>query len=161
MNENDSLSFAFFDTVQSAEGKLGRYYVAINGKVSQVAVRDDIKTVWDIIVADGRPIYLASLTGLSSPVVVDGDSMTSLTLPSGSTLISCRLINSEHGISANGVCRTSSGMLYDIVWVNNVLLATFPTGKTMTSLMVSEGGAFGVMNPTGKGQGLIYRCGEP
>ena len=161
INENDDLSFAFFDTVQNAEGDSGRYYISMNGKVSQVAVRDDIKMVWDITVSNGRPVYLATLVGLSSPVIVDGNSMISLTLPSGSTLISCRLIASEQGVCANGVCRTGSGPLYDIVWMNNTILATFPTGKTVTSLRVNEGGVFGVMNPTGKGQGLIYRCGEP
>lgn len=159
-HENDNLSFAFYDTVRNAEGESGRYYMSVNGKVSQVAVRDDIKTVWDIVACNGRAVYLASLVGLASPVIVDGDSIMSLNLPSGSSLISCRLINTELGLAANGVCRNAGGVLYDVVWLDNKIHTTFPTGKTMASLKIYGGAVYGVMNPSGKGQGQIYRCGE-
>lgn len=159
-NENDNLCFAFSDTVLNAEGEAGRYYLAVNGKVSQVAVRDDIKTVWDVAVCNGNPVYLASLVGLASPVIVDGETIISLNLPSGSSLISCRLINTEGEFWVNGVCRNSNGVLYDVVWSDNEIQTTFPTGKTMASLKVVGGEVYGVMNPSGKGQGQIYRCGE-
>ena len=159
-NENDNLSFAFLDIVRNAGGEAARYYLAVNGKVSQVAVRDDIKTVWDIIMSDGRTIYLATLVGLASPVIVDGESIISLNLPSGSSLVSCRLINTEGRFWVNGVCRNSNGMLYDVIWSDNEIHTTFPAGKTMVSLKMNGGEVYGVMNPSGKGQGQIYRCGE-
>lgn len=161
VNDRDSLCFAFCEQVISSGKSSYRYYASVNGKVSQVAVREDIKTVWDILVGRDRIIYVASLVGVGTPVVVDGDSMIQLSLPAGMSLVSCKVFNVGTSIGVEGICRFRNGVHCEIVWLDGERLCVF-IGKGNISAVKAYGeGVFFVMNPPDRDTaGSIYRSGE-
>lgn len=161
INDSDSLCFAFCEHIKTSDGsKIGRYYSSVNGRVHQVAVREDIKTVWDVLAANDGAIYLASLTGASLPVVFIGDSMQSLQMPLGCSLKSCRLFKLENGVGAEGLCRHSNGMWFSVIWIDGMIRASFPS-EAISSLTADGDGVCCAMNPSRSGKsGKIYRSGE-
>ena len=160
VNDHDSLCFAFYEQIKTADGVVGRYYTSVNGKVTQIAVRDDIKTVWDILTLKDRTIYLASLTGVRSPVLFDGDAMINLPVPTGYYMVSCRLFLLEEGIGVEGLCRHNNGKCLSAIWVDGRLCASFPE-EEISSLTVDGNGVCCAMNPFRKGSaGVIYRTEE-
>ena len=74
----DGFSFAYYESIGSGETAQERYFHYYAGDVCQVAVREDIKKVWDIVLHDDKVCYLASLVGISAPVLAVGDEMNSL-----------------------------------------------------------------------------------
>lgn len=161
VNDRDNLCFAFCEQVISDGKPLYRYYASVNGKVSQVAVREDIKTVWDIFVGHGRVVYVASLVGMGAPVVVDGESMIQLSLPVGMSLVSCRVFNAGTSVGVEGICRFRNGVHCEIVWLDGKRLCVY-IGKGNISAVKAYGeGVFFVMNPPDRDTaGSIYRSGE-
>ena len=161
VNDNDSLCFAFREQIKTADGEIGRYYSSVNGKVNQIAVRDDIKSVWDILAVKDRSIYLASLTGVRSPVLFDGNAMTTLPVPTGYSLVSCRLFPAEGSIGVEGLCRHDNGRWLSAIWLDGRLCASF-TEEEITSLTVDGSGICCTVNPSRKASaGIIYRSEEP
>ena len=142
IDDDDSLCFAFCEQIKNADGLLGRYYSSINGKVSQIAVRDDIVNVWDIMVKNDKVIYLASLVGLSSPVVIDGDSMTALTMPAGASMVSCRLLDTNDKILVEGLYLLKNGVRANSLWRDGKVLTSFIKEKVISALDVYDGGVF-------------------
>lgn len=160
VNDGDSLCFAFCEHIRTSDGVIGRYYSSVNGKVSQIAVREDIKSVWDVLVTKDRTIYLASLTGVPLPVVFDGDSMQSLQMPLGCSLKSCRLFLVGNGVGAEGLCRHGNGMWFSVIWIDGMIRASFPS-EAISSLTTDGDGVCCAMNPSRSGKsGKIYRSGE-
>ena len=159
-SDGDSLCFAYYELIRNAGGNVGRYYMSVNGKVSQIALREDVKAVWDVLCHKGQVIYLASLTGVQDPVLISGESMTALQLPQGASLSACRLIPSGGNIIAEGICR-HNGDLYDALWLNGRLQTVFPKDRMVSSLDVSDNGVFCAINPTvSDSSGIIHRSGE-
>ncbi len=54
------IRFAFVEPVEAVGKTLERYYVSVDGTVSQTAVREDVKQVWDIAFYSGEVCYLSS-----------------------------------------------------------------------------------------------------
>ena len=129
--------------------------------MNQIAVRDDIKSVWDILAVKDRSIYLASLTGVRSPVLFDGNAMTTLPVPTGYSLVSCRLFPAEGSIGVEGLCRHDNGRWLSAIWLDGRLCASF-TEEEITSLTVDGSGICCTVNPSRKASaGIIYRSEEP
>ena len=157
----DSLCFAFCEQVMSTEKPLHRYYASVNGKVSQVAVREDIKDVWDILVCHDQTIYVASLVGVSSPVLVSGDSMVQLPYPAGTSLVSCRIFKAGSSTGVEGVCRLRNGTHCNMIWLDGTRLCTYIGKGDVVALQSDGDGVFFVMNPPDRNSnGSIYRSGE-
>ena len=161
VNDRDSLCFAFSEEVMSSGEPSYRYYVSAGGAVSQVAVREDIRKVWDILVGHDHVIYVASLVGLSDPVLVDGDSMIRLSLPTGTSLISCKIFKSSTSVGVEGVLRFRNGVHLNMIWLDGVKLCAFVGKGNVAALQADGNGVFFVMNPPEKNAaGSIYRSGE-
>lgn len=159
--DGDSLYFAFYETILNASGGVGRYYCAVNGKVRQVAVRDDVRTVWDVVIRNGRVIYVASLVGAQYPVLCTEGRMTYLQIPTGATLLSCRLFWVGDGLGAEGIFKNADGEIHNALWLEGYLLSSFPKQNVVSALDVYANGIFCAVNPVEpSGQGLIYRGGE-
>lgn len=156
----DSLSFAFYDTIRSADGGVDRYYAVNEGRIRQIAVRDDIRTVWDIVCQGEDVTYLASVVGVNAPVLFCGEQMTTVNIPDGAVLISSSLHSSSDRICVETLYRRGQDMLTSI-FMNGVMLKTFGKGMTISSLCLLEDGVCCVVNPADAGSsGTIYRCGE-
>ena len=101
--EDTAAVVAFAEPIVSASGTIERYYVMRGGKVSQVALREDIKKVWDVAVYNGEVYYLASLTGVAAPVLVTSQGVMTLSMPLTHSVVSCRMDILEQGICVEGV----------------------------------------------------------
>jgi hypothetical protein len=157
---DDSLCFAYFDRIQSADGPVERYYSVCEGKVTQIAVRDDIKKVWDVAAYGGDIIYLASLTGVSAPVLVSKNGMIALSMPSSLTLVSCRMNVLLDGIFVEGVL-TDGNQVQSVLWNEDSRYTLFQKGLTFSAMCKGDDVVHCTLNPaSGAGVGLIYRGGE-
>ena len=159
-HSGDSICFAFSEPVRSVEGVMERYYHVINGKVSQVAVREDVNRVWDILFFNGKVFCLLSVTGLKAPVLYCDGELTALEMSSSSSVSSCRFIASDKSLFVEGTVPASSGRTISLLWKGTRLSHSF-SGMTVSSLCSQDDGICCIaiaQNPSRKG--IIYRCGE-
>lgn len=158
--EDSTVSFAFAEPIVSAEGTVERYYLMRAGKVSQVALRDDIKRVWDVAVHAGEVYYLASLTGVSSPVLVSEHGMVTLALPSSLSLVSCRMNVLQESICVEGIL-SDGKQVQSVLWDTRRQYKVFPKGQTFAAVCHGADVVHCAMNPASdRGAGFIYRSGE-
>ena len=158
--KDDMVCIAFAEPIQSSLGTIERYYVMRSGKVFQVALRDDIKTVWDVAMYNDDIYYLASLTGVSAPVLISSQGMTTLPMPTGMTVVSCRMNILEGGICIEGVLSQGS-QVQCILWGINRQYSLFQKGLIFSALCLGEDGLHCTLNPASEEEaGLIFRAGE-
>lgn len=158
--EDSTISFAFAEPITSVAGVVERYYVMRGGKIEQVALRDDIKKVWDVVFHQGEIHYLASLTGVQGPVLVSGQQMKALSMPSSFQLISCRIAVLSDGICVEGILSDRS-QLYSVFWTSKGIYQLFPKGMTFSASCLGDDRVHYALNPaTSDAAGLIYRGGE-
>ena len=158
--EDSQAVIAFSEPITSSEGVVERHYVMRDGKVMQVAVRDDIKKVWDVSYQNGEVCYLASLAGVSTPVLVSGQKIMAMSMPAALHLVSIRMNVLSSGIYAEGVLSDQS-QLHSILWSPENRYVLFPKGATFSAVCRGEDAMHYAVNPAaGKGTGLIYRAGE-
>lgn len=158
--EDTEVSVAFAEPIVSSSGTVERYYVMRGGKVTQIALRDDIKQVWDVAVYGDEIYYLASLTGVQAPVLVSSQGMTTLQMPSSMRVVSCRMNILEGGICVEGVL-ADGNQVQSVLWGTDFQYSLFPKGMTFSALCFGEDGLHCTMNPaSGMGAGLIFRGGE-
>ena len=159
-SSGDSLNFTFCEEIRNAGGRIMRYYSVYGSKVSQIALRDDIVCVWDAMQFQDEVIYLASLTGISQPVIVAGDNLTALNMPKEADMISCSMFHAGEKSGVEGLYKTSDGARYSAIWLNGKCVETFK-GLTISALCTDGGGVFCVLNPPStSSSGIIYRAGE-
>ena len=158
--EDSTISVAFSEQIASSSGTIERYYVMTNGKVSQVALRDDIKKVWDVATYRGEVVYLASLTGVSAPVLVYKNGMMALSMPMLLTLVSCRMNVLPGGIFVEGVV-ADGNQVQSVIWDADSWFTLFQKGLTFSAVCMGDDVVHCALNPaSGTGAGLIYRGGE-
>jgi hypothetical protein len=157
----DSLAVvAFTEPISSSEGTIERHYVMRGGKVMQVAVRDDIKKVWDVTLYNGEICYLASLVGVQAPVKFLGQEMIALPMPSSVQFVSCRMNVLPSGVYVEGVLGDKEQLQY-ILWSPENKYSLFPKGMIFSAACSSESSMHYTMNPAaGREAGIIYRGGE-
>lgn len=161
IQEGDSgYSFAFCETIGSGKDMQERYFHYSGGGVSQVAVREDVKKVWDIILHEGKVCYVASMVGISAPVLSAGGEMNTLGLPLGTEVVSCRFVSGS-GLSMEGVISKKGSALFSGIWEETRLVKMFSSGYTVAAMCAGMDDVCCVLNrPDALSQGLIYRCGE-
>ena len=155
-NDRDSLYFSFYEKI---DGNNLRYYSYMGTRISQVAVREDIKHVWDVLARQDEIMYVASLVGVNAPVLFIGDQMRKLSLKSDATLISCRIFKTEEFVGVEGLCRLKTGEHYNVVWLDTDELYGDSNGGSVVALQTDGDGVFFAINPS-VSDGVIYRAGE-
>lgn len=158
--EDSQAVIAFSEPIASSEGAVERHYVMRNDNVQQVAVRDDIKKVWDIAFHNGKIHYLASLSGVQAPVLVSGQEMMALSMPASLQQVSFRMNILQAGVYVEGVL-SDQRALHCILWSPENRYVLFPKGMTFSAACGSEDAMHYAANPAaGKEAGFIYRAGE-
>lgn len=158
--ESGGYAFAFCETVDSQKEPVERYYLYADGKVSQVAVREDIRKVWDVVLHDGKVCCVATLTGITGPVLIAGDEMTVLEMPVSSRMEGCRFVCGER-LYIEGLVSPKGKAMYSVLWEGANIVKAFGPGYAVSGV-----GAWGdalscVLNsPMRLMDGIIYRCGE-
>lgn len=163
--ENDSIFFSFSEPVESATDRLERYYHVEEGRIRQVAMREDVKKVWDIIRHGSRICYLSDMTGISSPVLVNGDDMKALDLPDYSSLVSARILSAGSSIFTEAVIRVDDpykGVYFcSGLWKEGAQYQIFSIDRTVSAICTCDDGICCVLNSSSsKGGGTVFRCGE-
>ena len=160
-NDNDNLCFAFCEQISSSGEPSYRYYASINGSVSQVAVREDIKEVWDIFVCRDCVVYVATLIGINTPVLFVGDSMAQLPFPIGASLLSCKIFKTVSSVGVEGIYRLRSGRYISTVWLDTEELYSYTGNGSISALSTDGDEVFFVINPFGRNAcGSIYHSGN-
>lgn len=160
-NERDSISFAFCENIESAGGVIGRYYHVMNGRISQIAVREDLKKVWDVICHEGQVCYIASLTGVRSPVLIRESGYKAMDIPEGMEMIDCRLVPAGKVIGIESVCSMNGRSLTSGLWKDGSLYHMFPSGVTAGGICAEEDGICCTLHSgLAPGKDMIFRCGE-
>lgn len=153
-------SFAYSEEISLSERIVERYYIYSEDSVRQIAVREDVKKVWDVIITDGDVQYLASLVGISNPVSVSGDdSMTALEVSQGSSVRSCRFVHGMPDV-VEGVVRQSTGVMTSYIWRSSAVDTMFPLGLMVSSMCSWDDGICCTLTRQKEGAGMISRCGE-
>ena len=150
--------FAFSEKVAGSSAE--RYYLYRGGKVSQIAVREDVKKVWDVTVCNGEVFFIASLTGIAYPVLVGRDELHMLDFPMNVRTVSCCFVPARNEVLIEGVFATSDGALTSGLWSMNKRECLFPKGMIMWTSYVDDGGVSCLLSHYATGDLKISRCGE-
>ena len=152
--------FAYSEEILFSGRLIERYYVYSEDSVRQIAVREDVKKVWDVAVTDGTVRYLASLVGISNPVLIHGDdSMAVLDVSNGSSVKSCRFVPGLHDV-VEGVVRQPTGVMSSYIWRSSSVDTMFPLGMTVSSICSWDDGICCTLTSQREEASMISRCGE-
>ncbi|MGM9735388.1 MAG: hypothetical protein ACI3ZL_03145 [Candidatus Cryptobacteroides sp.] len=158
--EDGEMSFAFYEAVSSGDEMLERYYLVRDSEVTQVALREDIKKVWDVVLHKGEPCYVASVKGFAGLMLVEGEKLSALTIPDGSEVLSCRMFVCDEELCVEAVVNYS-GNTYSTIWKEGKRLCGFSARMTISAIYSGDGGVNCVLNPLSRyDAGMIYRNGE-
>ena len=154
-------AFAFYETIKSESEDLERYFICIDGEVSQVAVREDVSKVWDILYKDGRIWYIATMVGVKWPVLVSDGEIRTLEATKNTSMRSCRFIPEASGITVEGVTQTlSTHVITGGIWRDGILEIRFPAGEVSVYSCAWEGGLCCALQGYKSGLNSIFRTGE-
>ena len=151
-------SFAFYEKVGGSD--MERYYLYRNGEVSQIAVREDVRRVWDVTICDEEVCFIATLAGVTHPVLICGDEMFMLDFPSSVKVTSCSFVPSEDEVLIGGVFATADGVQTGGLWRTTMRECLFPTGMTMWTSCVDGSGFSCLLSHYLTGELKISRCDE-
>ena len=152
----DKDRFAYAEEIQNAAE---RYYFYDSGKISQIALREDVRCVWDVQINEKGVTYIASLIGVGSPVVISDDKMYSLEIPSGITVQTCHFVQGQQDV-VEGICMSGNGLLTSALWRGGKREYMFSSGMTVTSICSWADGICCVLKNQKTDTWAIYRCGE-
>ena len=157
---NGSACFAFSESIESAGEKLERYYHVLDEDIRQVAVRDDVKKVWDILYHEGDVCWLGTLTGISAPVLSYNGKMSAIDLSKEMTLLTCRLVSAGSSVGMEAIY-SDRGQYSSGLWKDAAKYKLFSNGMIVNGLCTWDDGICCVLNSgTAGGGGTIFRCGE-
>ena len=157
----DGFSFSFCETIGSGDNAKECYYHYFAGEICQVAVREDIKKVWDIKYHDEKLCYLASLVGISEPVLAVGSVLNPLSVPANTDVKSCRFVSEFDGLDIEGMMSQRRKLIFSGLWKNCDLVKVFPSGYTVASHCAYDEELCCVLNASNQSKcGIIYRSGE-
>ncbi len=157
----DGFDFAFCEQIGSGTDVVERYYCYCSGEVYQVALREDVRKVWDMMMWESNVSYIASLVGISSPVLFHGDTMNVLDIPSSFKAASCRFVADGENPKVEVMMTQKGRTSFVALWDGADKDVVFPEGYTIASAYGCDDSVCCVLNaPAVSENGIIYRCGE-
>ena len=149
-------SFSYSQEVSSQAGKIQRHYLVRDTLVCQVAMREDILYVWDVILHNGQPCYVASAKGINGLLLVDGEQLYALDIPASAMVFAAQILLLEDDIIVEAVIGADAGFS-SIIWRNGELVRNFSGSLTVVAFDSSgEGLSCALNSPYRNGGGLIY-----
>lgn len=137
--DSTGISYAFCETIVSESGVHERYYLSRCGTLEQVAVRDDVKMVWDIALHNGEVCYLADVVGIDEVVLFRGQAIMSLTLSKSVDRVSYRFLPGTSDLYVEGMAKQMGGDSYSVLWKNGQRQISHIAGQTIMSYCVADG----------------------
>lgn len=159
--DEDGFSFSFCEEIASNDGAYERYYHYLAGEVCQIAVREDVKKVWDVIYHDEKVCYLASMVGVQPPVLVVGNLFETLEVPSDAQVSSCRFLPDSKGLNIEGIVAKKDSALSSVLWKGASLVKAFSAGQVVAAVYDNADGICCTVNAREvNASGLIYTGGD-
>ncbi len=159
--EGDALCFAFYESIEANGGQIDRYYQVVNGNISQVAVREDIRKVWDIIRHEGEVCYVAELTGVHAPVLIKGEKLKAMNITSDMRMVSCKMVPAGKSVGIEAIFSRNGLSWNSGLWRDGEKHTSFANGLTISGLCTDGESLCCILNQKGNsGGGIIFRCGE-
>ena len=157
--DDGRICFAFTEPIISENETIERYYHCADGDISQAALRDDVKKVWDIISYNRDISYIASLTGVEKPVLFLDGRMSALVMPQNAEPLSFSMMPGEEHLFWEGLFKYQDHTVASALWLSPERCVSFEEGMVANSCFVSGDEIYCAFNPAALG-GLIYRAGE-
>ena len=155
----DGYGLAFYEPDEESER--GRCFHYLAGDICEIAARKDVVKVWDIILHEDRICYIASMLGVSSPVLMIGDEKSVLEVKDDSVVNSCRFVEDGRGMYVEGIMYKKGNDLFSAIWKGAELHATFRPGYIVSSTWLSDDSLSCTLNASSAfSTGVIYRGGE-
>jgi hypothetical protein len=159
--DDASICFSFCEPVVSSEETLERYYHVRDGEVSQEALREDVRKVWDMVSVGGEISYIASVTGIERPVLCKEGELSALILPRDSTPLSINMMAYGESVFFKGVFTSAEITLASAIWFRPGHCVWFDDGMTASSCCISGDGICCTFNPkSSSDSGRVYRFGD-
>lgn len=153
--------FAYCEPIVSDKGNVYRYYFVLDGVAGQVAVREDVKKIWDVIMHDGQVCFIADLVGVNTPVAICGEKMSAIALPNTASMLACRFVPVSGKLFVEGVFTSDGHTLRSALWKEGVMYKAFGPGYTVSSLCTWQDGLCCILNSAAAGASArIFRFGE-
>lgn len=157
---SEGICFSYCEPINSGNGA-GRYYFVKDGSVSQIAVREDIKKIWDVVFYNGEVCYISDMTGIDVPVAVCGEKMSAVNLPKSARMLACRFIPVSDNIIVEGVFSADGHTLTSGLWSDGVMLMMFDPGYTVSSMCTWQSGLCCLLSSSAAGApAKIFRFGD-
>lgn len=161
MQTSQGIGFAYCEPIVLNEGNVYRYYFVLDGVAGQVAVREDVKKIWDVIMYEGKVCFIADLVGVNTPVAICGEKMSGLSVPGASSMLACRFVPASGKLFVEGVFTSDGCTLRSALWLEGVLYRTFGSGYTVSSLCTWKDGLCCLLNSAAAGSSAkIFRFGD-
>ena len=157
--DDGRICFAFTEPIISENESIERYYHCTDGKVTQTALRDDVKKVWDIMSYNGEVCYIASLKVVEKPVLFLDGIMNALVMPQDAEPLSFRMIAGDEHLFWEGLLKAPDNTVASVLWFRPGQYMAFADGMVANSCIVSGDGICCAFNPAAL-RGVIYRAGE-
>ena len=160
-HDGDSICFAFVETFEGGGGTMERYYHVSGGDMEQIALREDVKKVWDVVSCKGELHYLASLIGIGPPVLFSGEEKIVLEMPDEAGMLSGGIISDGEGLCVEGVFQVPGKIMECGLWDRSGKLRVCWSGMSLASVCVEGDALCCMINRYAlTSHGKIYRCGE-
>lgn len=157
----DSFAFAFYEQAEFEGAQICRYYHYLGGEVCQIHVQQGVETVWDMIFHDNEVCYVASVIGMTIPVLVTGDVVSPMGVTGKAEVVSCRFMSCGTGLNIEGVMSQGGKDLFSCLWSGAQMREVFQPGYTAASVYALEDHVACVMNAQGVfAKGTIYFDGR-
>ncbi len=158
--DGGTVAFAFRESISASGGDIERYYYAMGDKVSQVALREDLVKVWDIVPYKDAMAYLATVVGVPSPVLFAPEGIQALVFTESTVLLAGSICVDGDVLYVEGLMERDGTRVLNGLWNSDGSIYVFPAGQTVFSMLISGDRPCCILNPSKSNTGFIYKCGE-
>ena len=150
------VAFCFSQKSMSASGSSVRYYKVVDGKVTYVELDDDIETVLDVCMCEGKFCMMAITGDSTLPVLIRDGMRRTIPYLMIADMVSCKFVESESICIRFRYRQSYSGNISEHLWFGDNSWKRFDDSYLLSAVAVCDGICHAVANPTGDRWGMIY-----
>ena len=149
--------FFFAQTAMTSEGKKDAYYMVRNGKVGRLDVDDDLTEVWDIMLACGDTVLIASSPESAVPMLIKGGERISMESKFMAETVSCRFLESDElCVIMRLKYPMYSNLMADVLWAGYTEWKLFGILDLISAAYAGSQGYCVAVNPSSGDSGTIF-----
>ncbi len=153
----DTVCFCFCQPVSTASGISDAYYMVKEGKVGKISMPEDVRTVWDMTIHEGRVCMAVSYKDGRGPYLCTETGTEAVPYILTQDVVSCRFADSDV-LCLSVRCRYSgSNMQADILWSLGKSWKLYRITETLACSYIDGSGFNAAINPTAEEAGVIFK----